>query len=109
MKFVNLTSKPIIIAFRDAPLVNVKPSGIIPSIKYGQITTTIDNDNHTFGIRRALVVEGLPKKKLGHLYIVDAPIADMSPLSRDDLLVPGRPVYLPDGGIGFLVMTREGD
>lgn len=107
MKFVNLTSKPVIIAFCKAPLVNVKPSGIIPSIKYGQITTTMDNQ--TFSIRRALVVEGLPKKKPGHMYIVDAPISDISPLSRDDLLVPGRPVYLPDGGIGFLVMTREGD
>ena len=107
MKFVNLTSKPVIIAFCNAPLVNVEPSGVIPSIKYGQITTTMDNQ--TFSIQRALVVEGLPKKKPGHMYIVDASIADISPLSRDDLLVPGRPVYLPDGGIGFLVMTREGD
>lgn len=107
MKFVNLTSKPVIIALRDKPLINVKPSGIVPSIHYGQIMTTIDK--RTFIIKKALGIEGLPEKKDGHVYIVDASISDMSPLSRDDLLVPGRPVYLSDGGIGFLVMTREGD
>ena len=113
MRMVNLTPHRVSIYLQDGSVVVLEPAGPVPRVRQEEREVgLIEVGASTVPVIKQVYsskIEDLPEPEQGVRYIVSALTAQAARGSRDDLLVPARPVRDEQGRIiGCRALARIG-